>query len=130
MVESQRRALDALGVGRLAAVVGASIGGMQALQWAVSHPARMDRVVAMTPMVRTSRWSQLVNEMSRRALFPDAGCCVPRSRASSCSHAAAAGLGVVAFTWLRRPGETPASPPVCRSRQRVMLEGGLSRIQG
>ena len=53
MVESQRRALDRLGIGRLSAVVGASMGGMRALQWAVSHPARMDRVVAMTPMSRT-----------------------------------------------------------------------------
>ncbi|MDQ6680504.1 MAG: alpha/beta fold hydrolase [Pseudomonadota bacterium] len=83
MVESQRRALDQLGIGRLGAVVGASMGGMQALQWAVSHPARMDRVVAMTPMARTSRWSQLVNEMARRALFADAACRVPRPRAEA-----------------------------------------------
>jgi homoserine O-acetyltransferase/O-succinyltransferase len=73
MVESQRRLLDLLGVERLQAVVGASMGGMQALQWAVSHPGRLSRVVAMTPMARTSRWSQLVNELSRRALFEDAG---------------------------------------------------------
>ena len=83
MVESQRRLLDGLGIGRLAAVAGASMGGMQALQWAVSHPQRMDRVVAMTPMARTARWSQLVNEMSRRALFVDAGCTVPRPRADA-----------------------------------------------
>ena len=80
MVESQRRLLDGLGVRRLFAVVGASMGGMQALQWAVSHPLRMQRVVAMTPMARTSRWSQLVNELSRRALFADAACRVPRPR--------------------------------------------------
>ena len=83
MVESQRRALDWLGVDRLAAVVGASMGGMQALQWAVSHPARMDRVIAMTPMARTSRWSQLVNEMSRRALFADVACQLPRPRSEA-----------------------------------------------
>jgi homoserine O-acetyltransferase len=83
MVESQRRLLDGLGIGRLAAVGGASMGGMQALQWAVSHPQRMDRIVAMTPMARTARWSQLVNEMSRRALFVDAECRVPRPRAEA-----------------------------------------------
>ena len=83
MVESQRCLLDALGIARLAAVVGASMGGMQALQWAVSHPGRMDRVVAMTAMARTSRWSQLMNEMSRRALFEDAELTRPReSRAA------------------------------------------------
>ena len=83
MVESQRRLLDALGVQRLVAVVGASMGGMQALQWAVSHPARMRSTVAMTPMARSTRWSQLVNELSRRALFSDAGCKIPRSRADA-----------------------------------------------
>ena len=83
MVESQRRVLDQLGIGPLAAVVGASMGGMQALQWAVSHPDRMRSVVAMTPMARTARWSQLVNELARRALFEDADCLRPRARAEA-----------------------------------------------
>lgn len=80
MVESQRRLLDHLGVGKLVAVIGASMGGMQALQWGVSHPDRMHSIIAMTPMARSARWSQLVNELSRRALFEDSLCQVPRSR--------------------------------------------------
>lgn len=68
MVRSQAAVLDALGIGRLHGVVGASMGGMQALQWAVSHPDRMDNVVAMTPMARTTPWAAAVNECSRRAL--------------------------------------------------------------
>lgn len=68
MVASQAAALDALGVGTLHAVVGASMGGMQALQWAVSYPDRVARVAAMTPMARTSPWAAAVNECSRRAL--------------------------------------------------------------
>ncbi|MBC7832257.1 MAG: alpha/beta fold hydrolase [Hyphomicrobium sp.] len=83
MVESQRRLLDYLGGSRLQAVVGASMGGMQALQWAVSEPRRMARVVAITPMARTARWSQLMNEMSRRALFADDECTLPRPRAEA-----------------------------------------------
>lgn len=80
MVASQHMLLDHLGIDRLAAVVGASMGGMQALQWGVSHPRRMAALVAMTPMARTTRWSQLVNEMSRRALFVDPACRQPRQR--------------------------------------------------
>ncbi len=80
MVTSQRMLLDHLSIGRLEAVVGASMGGMQALQWGVSHPQRMAALVAMTPMARTSGWSQLVNEMSRRALFLDPDCRLPRQR--------------------------------------------------
>jgi homoserine O-acetyltransferase len=80
MVASQHRLLDHLGVQRLQAVVGASMGGMQALQWGVSHPQRMAALVAITPMARTARWSQLVNELSRRALFSDAPCHTARPR--------------------------------------------------
>lgn len=46
IVGAQKLLLDALGVRRLAAVVGPSYGGYQALQWAVSHPQLVERVVA------------------------------------------------------------------------------------
>lgn len=71
MVQSQRLLLDALGIDGLAAVVGASMGGMQALQWGVSHAEAVRAVVALTPMAKTSTWSQLVNEAARRALTSD-----------------------------------------------------------
>jgi homoserine O-acetyltransferase len=78
MVESQRRLVqDDLGIARLRAIVGASMGGMQALQWGVSSPDAADAIVALVPMARTTPWSRLVNEASRRILeadpaFPDA----------------------------------------------------------
>jgi homoserine O-acetyltransferase/O-succinyltransferase len=46
IVNAQKGLLDALGVKRLAAVAGPSLGGYQALQWAVSYPDIVDRVVA------------------------------------------------------------------------------------
>lgn len=46
IVDAQKDLLDALGVRRLAAVVGPSLGGYQALQWAVRYPGLVDRVVA------------------------------------------------------------------------------------
>lgn len=71
MVESQRRLLDHLEVDVLHAAVGASMGGMQILQWAVSHPRRLARAVALVPMARATPWSAAVNEASRRALMAD-----------------------------------------------------------
>lgn len=68
MVASQAAALDALGIGRLHAVIGASMGGMQVLQWGVSCPDRVARLVAMTPMAKTTPWAVAINECSRRAL--------------------------------------------------------------
>ena len=71
MVESQRRLLDHLGIKHLVAVAGASMGGMQALQWGVSHPDMMDGLVALTPMARTSAWSIAINHATRRGLMLD-----------------------------------------------------------
>lgn len=71
MVESQRRLLDTLGIDRLAAVVGASMGGMQALQWGVSHPDRVAAIVAMTPMAKTAPWAVAIVEAARLALMAD-----------------------------------------------------------
>lgn len=72
MVEAQRRLLiDHLGIEHVHAIVGASMGGMQALQWAVSHPTFVDAVVAMTPMARTAPWAALVTETARASLMSD-----------------------------------------------------------
>jgi homoserine O-acetyltransferase/O-succinyltransferase len=72
MVQSQYRLLTRqFGISRLQAVVGASMGGMQALQWAVSHPLYMRICVAMTPMAKTSPWAVLVTETARSCLMAD-----------------------------------------------------------
>lgn len=73
MVASQQRLLDALGIKRLAAIVGASMGGMQALQWGVSDPQRMRGIVALVPMARTRPWAVAMNEVARRILMADPG---------------------------------------------------------
>jgi homoserine O-acetyltransferase len=71
MVQSQYLLLRHLGIEHLVAVAGASMGGMQTLQWGVSHPAMMDGLVALTPMARSSPWSIAINEATRRALMLD-----------------------------------------------------------
>jgi homoserine O-acetyltransferase len=72
MVASQHAVLtQVLGLNGLAAVAGASMGGMQALQWGVRHPQFMRAIVAMTPMARTAPWSVAVNETCRAALMAD-----------------------------------------------------------
>ncbi|MFN0041225.1 MAG: alpha/beta fold hydrolase [Burkholderiales bacterium] len=72
MVNAQYRLLNEhLAIHRLHAVIGASMGGMQALQWAVSHPEFMTHCVAMTPMARTHPWAALVTEAARSCLMAD-----------------------------------------------------------
>jgi homoserine O-acetyltransferase len=72
MVQAQHRLLrEHLGINHLHAVVGASMGGMQALQWAVSHPGFMGRIVGLTPMARTHPWAVMVTEAARSCLMAD-----------------------------------------------------------
>jgi homoserine O-acetyltransferase/O-succinyltransferase len=46
-VAAEAALLDALGIDRIAAVVGGSMGGMRALEWAVTHPERVDRCLVL-----------------------------------------------------------------------------------
>ncbi len=72
MVAAQHRLLtEHLGIDRVHAIVGTSMGGMQALQWGVRHPAFMRKLVAMTPMARTAPWAALVTETARACLMAD-----------------------------------------------------------
>jgi homoserine O-acetyltransferase len=72
MVESQYRLLkEKLGIDHVVAVIGPSMGGMQALQWGVSHPDYMDALVAMVPLAKTPAWSVAVVEASRKAIMND-----------------------------------------------------------
>jgi len=70
MVASVARLLDELAISRLALVPGASMDGLQALEWGVRGPLRMDRIVALSPLARTPGWSRGINEAARRALQP------------------------------------------------------------
>jgi homoserine O-acetyltransferase/O-succinyltransferase len=72
MVESQYRLLrEKFGIDHVVAVIGPSMGGMQALQWGVSHPDFMDALVAMVPLARTPAWSVAVVEATRKAIMND-----------------------------------------------------------
>ena len=72
MVDSALLVLDELSIGRPVHVVGASMGGIQALDLAVRHPDRASSVVSMVPLACTPPWAQALNELSRRVLdHPD-----------------------------------------------------------
>jgi len=71
MVTAQRALVDQLGIERLLAVIGGSVGGMQVLEWSVRYP---ERVFAAVPLASTCRHSALAiafNEVSRQAIMAD-----------------------------------------------------------
>ena len=86
MVRCQAALLDFLGVDQLLAVVGGSMGGMQALDWAVAYPARTRAVVAIATAARHSAQNIAFHEVGRRRSWPTPSgraACTPlvRSRA-------------------------------------------------
>jgi homoserine O-acetyltransferase len=71
MVRLQKMLIDWFGIPRLLTVSGGSMGGMQALEWAVANP---DRVVSAIPIASTSRHSAqqiAFNEVGRQAIMAD-----------------------------------------------------------
>jgi homoserine O-acetyltransferase len=71
MVNAQRALLDYLGVERLALVTGPSLGGMQALEWALMHPERVDSIVPIGVGGRHSAWCIAMSEAQRHAIYAD-----------------------------------------------------------
>lgn len=71
MVTVQSLLLDALGIERLAAVAGGSMGGMQVLQWAVHYPARVARAIVLASCARLTAQALAFNEVARQAIMGD-----------------------------------------------------------
>lgn len=71
IVAAQARALNMLGVERLSLVIGASLGGMQALQWALDFPQRVERAVMVGSHDHQSAMGIALNAVQREAIAVD-----------------------------------------------------------
>lgn len=71
MVAAQRHLLDRLGIQRLFAVAGGSMGAMQALQWAVDYPDRVQTCLFIASTPRSSTQNIAFNEIGRQAIYAD-----------------------------------------------------------
>jgi homoserine O-acetyltransferase len=71
MVRAQRDALDLLGVRHLHAVIGGSLGGMQALEWGAAYPSLVDKVIAIGATGRLSPMAIGLNSIARAAIKLD-----------------------------------------------------------
>ena len=70
-VDAQARVLDRFGIQRLAAVLGGSLGGMQALDWSLRYPERMRHCIAVATAPNLSAQNIAFNEVARRAIITD-----------------------------------------------------------
>lgn len=70
-VNAQARLLDALGIQTLAAVMGGSLGGMQALAWTLQYPERVRHAVVVASAPNLTAENIAFNEVARRAIVTD-----------------------------------------------------------
>jgi homoserine O-acetyltransferase/O-succinyltransferase len=71
MVNAQRRLIDYLGIGKLLAVLGGSMGGMQVLQWMVSYPDRIRAAIPIATTMKHTPQQIAFNEVGRQAVMAD-----------------------------------------------------------
>ena len=74
-VDAQARLMDALGIQTLAAVMGGSLGGMQALSWTLQYPARVRHAVVVASAPNLTAENIAFNEVARRAIVTDPDFC-------------------------------------------------------
>jgi homoserine O-acetyltransferase len=70
-VDAQLRLVRRLGIEQLAAVIGGSLGGMQALAWTLRHPQRLRHCIAVATAPNLSAQNIAFNEVARRAIVTD-----------------------------------------------------------
>lgn len=71
MVRAQQRLIDHLGIGRLLAVIGGSMGAMQALEWGIHFPERVGAIIPIAGTGRTSPMAIALNALARQAIYND-----------------------------------------------------------
>jgi homoserine O-acetyltransferase len=70
-VNSQARLLDQLGITQLAAVIGGSLGGMQALQWTIAYADRVRHALIIASAPNLTAQNMAFNEVARQAIITD-----------------------------------------------------------
>ena len=70
-VEAQVRLADALGIRQFAAVMGGSLGGMQAIAWSIMYPDRLRHCIAIASTAKLSAQNIAFNDVARQAILAD-----------------------------------------------------------
>ena len=97
MVAAHRLLARELGIGRIAALVGSSVGGFQAVEWAVEEPERFERLVLIATAAKASPWTIAIDETQRMAIEADASFGEPRDDAAMAGLAAARAIGLLSY---------------------------------
>jgi homoserine O-acetyltransferase len=125
MVKAHRLLADHLGIGKIALLIGGSMGGQQALEWAVQEPDRFNRVILMATNAVHSPWGVAFNETQRMAIEADQTFGLPDSQAGLAGMKAARAAALLSYrhyeTYSRKQNAT---------RQDFLPAASYQRYQG
>ena len=97
MVAAHRLLARALGITHIDALVGSSVGGFQAVEWAVEEPAFIDKLVLIATAAKASPWTIAIDQTQRMAIEADATFGERRDDAGMAGMAAARAIGLLTY---------------------------------
>lgn len=88
---------NALGIKKIYKLVGSSVGGFQALEWAAMEPQRFDNIVLIATAAKASPWAIAIDETQRMAIMSDKSYGERRDDAAQAGLAAARAIGMLTY---------------------------------
>ena len=109
-----------IGVGRIHTIVGSSVGGFQALEWAAAEPLRFERMVLIATAAYATPWAIALDETQRMAIRADGSWGERRADAGAAGLAAARAIGLLSYrggpAYNRTQADAPSSEPAPQRR--------------
>lgn len=97
VVSAHKLLASQLGIDRIYALVGSSVGGFQALEWAVDEPERFEKLILIATDAKASPWTIAIDETQRMAILSDQTYGEEREDAASAGLAAARAIGLLTY---------------------------------
>lgn len=97
VVSAHRILADRLGIGRIHTLVGCSVGGFQAVEWAVTEPERFERLSLMATDAVATPWTIAIDETQRMCIEADSSFGERRADAGAAGLAAARAIGLLSY---------------------------------
>lgn len=111
MVNAHRLLADQLDIDRINTLVGCSVGGFQAIEWAAMQPERFDKFIFLATSPKASPWSIALDETQRMAILSDKTYGEKRPDAAKDGLAAARAIGLLSYRGPWGYNKTQQDPP-------------------
>ncbi len=111
IVKAHIQLADALGIEHIHTLVGSSVGGFQAIEWAAMQPERFDSLVFLATSPKASPWSIAIDETQRMAILSDKTYGERRQDAGRDGLAAARAIGLLTYRGPWGYNRTQQDPP-------------------